>query len=353
MNIRFEDGAELIFSPRFDDYLPAVFTRWEGVECYNYSPLIYANGCENIALTGHGRIVGNGEAWWSWKQIQHDAAKRLYHAEFQGVPVQQRVFANERDALRPYFVQFIDCQTIYVDGLTFVNGPMWTVSPVYCENVLFRNVTIKTNGPNTDGINPESSRNVIIEHCTFDTGDDCIAINSGMNEDGWRVGRPCENILVRHCVMRGGHACVAIGSGVSGGISSVYVHDCDFSGRGQRGIRIKTMPGRGGYVRDIHYENLVISDKQDNAIEITAHYPSSSAPSASTACTEISNIHFTNISGTHNNNTIELAGKPDNHIRNLYFRNIRLEGKTGFMMKNVDGLFVENMNIEEVMHRAR
>lgn len=345
VRLNLSDDAVITFSTKFSDYLPPVFSRWEGIECWNYSPLIYADNCENIALTGKGRIEGNGEAWWHWKQLQHDAAKRLYHAEAEGISVSERVYGNEKDALRPYFVQLINCRNVLFDGPAFVNGPMWTISPVYCENALFTNLTIITNGHNTDGINPESSRNLIIERCTFNTGDDCIAINSGMNEDGWRVGISCENIIVRNCVMRGGHACVAIGSGVSGGIRNVFVHDCDFTGGGERGIRIKTMPGRGGFVRDIFFENIEISDKKYNAIEIQCHFPSSSAPSASDALTELKDISFKKISGTNNNNTIDINGTPANHVQRLHMEDICLEGNTGLKLRNADDFTMINCSI--------
>jgi polygalacturonase len=345
VNVHLDDDAVIIFSDTFADYLPPVFSRWEGVECYNYSPMIYANNCENIALTGKGTIEGSGEAWWPWKKLQHDAVRRLYHAEYNKIPVNERVFGSENDALRPYFVQLINCRNILFDGPTFINGPMWTISPVYCDNALFTDIKIRTNGPNTDGINPESSKNIIIENCLFETGDDCIAINSGMNEDGWRVCRQCENIVIRNCTMRGGHACVAIGSGVSGGIKNVFVHDCDFTGGGERGIRIKTMPGRGGFVKDIYFENIEISDKKYNAIQMTGFFPSSSAPSVSEAPTLIENIHFSDIKGINNKNAIDIDGTPENHFRNLHFENISLEAETGLTLRNTDNLAFSNVTI--------
>ena len=190
VNLRLEQGALVRFSTRPADYLPPVLTRWEGVECYNYSPLIYAHDCEDVAVTGAGILDGQGQAWWHWKELQQTAAKTLYDAQFQGIPVERRVYGTEEAALRPQFLQSMRCRGVLVEGVTFVNGPMWTIHPVYCENVIVRGVVVHTEGPNTDGLNPDSCRNVLVEGCTFATGDDCIAVNSGMNEDGWRVGRP-------------------------------------------------------------------------------------------------------------------------------------------------------------------
>ena len=203
IHLRIEKGADVIFSRRFDDYLPVVFTRWEGVECYNYSSLIYARDCTDIAVTGAGTLWGNGQAWWGWKKLQQKAAEELCYAQSRGVPVEERRYGTEEAALRPSFIQTIGCKNVRIEGITVKDGPQWTLHPVYCENVAIQNVRIETKGPNTDGINPDSCKNVLIEGCYMDTGDDCIAINSGMNEDGWRVNRPCENVEIRNCEMAG------------------------------------------------------------------------------------------------------------------------------------------------------
>lgn len=205
VNLRLEKGALVRFSTRYADY-PPVLTRWEGVECINYSPLIYARDCENVAVTGEGTLDGQGEAWWHWKKRQGPAAASLYHAQAEGIPVEARVYATEQAALRPQFLQTLGCRGVLVEGVTLVNGPMWTIHPVYCRDVVVRGVTVRSEGPNTDGLNPDSCHNVLVEGCTFHTGDDCIAINSGMNEDGWRVNRPCENVVIRDCRMKIGRA---------------------------------------------------------------------------------------------------------------------------------------------------
>lgn len=254
-----EEGCVIHFSSCMEDYLPPVFTRWEGVECYNYSPLIYAADCENVTICGTGVLDGAGSAWWHWKKLQQNAADYLIRAESQGIAVEERVFATREDALRPSFIQFINCKHVTLEDFTIEDGPQWTIHPVYCEDVVVRGVTVNTKGPNTDGCNPDSCRKVLIEDCTFDTGDDCIAINSGMNEDGWRVGRPCEQIEVKNCRFIGGHAAVAIGSGMSGGICDIWIHDCAARGT-ERGIRIKSMRGRGGYVKRVNVEQMQMDE---------------------------------------------------------------------------------------------
>lgn len=231
-------------------------------------------------------MLGNGQHWWHWKQLQQDAANRLCFAENDGIPVERRVFGTEQDALRPSFIQPIRCRQVLIEGITVSDGPQWTLHPVYSENVIIRGVHVITNGHNTDGLNPDSCRNVLIEDSIFETGDDCIAINSGMNEDGWRVNKPCENIVIRNCTMKEGHGGLVIGSGMSGGVRNIYAHNCKIAG-GDRGIRIKSMRGRGGYIEDVWFENIEIRDVREEAVQINMFYeystvvPRTDTPAAS------------------------------------------------------------------------
>src|SRR5262245_5044993 len=223
VELRLAKDAEVKFSDRFEDYLPPVFVRVGGVELYNYSPLIYARDCQNIAITGPGRLNGNAKAWWDWSRRE---TKEFFEQGARGVPVEQRVFGTTAAAIRPSFVSFVNCRNVLFEGFTIGSGPNWTIHPVYCENVIVRRVQVNTDGPNNDGIDPDSCRDVLIEHCTFSTGDDCVVLKSGYNEDGWRVGRPTENVIMRYCTSRRGHGGLVIGSEMSGGVRNVYMHDC-------------------------------------------------------------------------------------------------------------------------------
>lgn len=347
INIRLEKGAVIEFTDVYSEYLPVVFTRWEGVECYNYSPLIYAEDCENIAITGDGTLAGNGESWWHWKsqKLQQDAAERLYNAEYNKVPVEKRVFGTEKDALRPSFIQPINSKNILIEGIRIENGPMWTIHPVYCEDVIIRKVTVMTGGGyNTDGLNPDSSKNILIEDCYFETGDDCIAINSGMNEDGWRVGRPCENIIIRNCHMNEGHGCVAIGSGMSGGVRNVYVENCKFTG-GDMGIRLKSMRGRGGYIRNIHMKNIKISDMRCEGITINMYYASSSVNPQSDTPPVCEDVILENISISNVRNTISLRGLPEKPVERIKLLNINAEGQNDIVCKDIKGITFDNVRL--------
>jgi polygalacturonase len=343
VNLRLEKGALVRFSTHFADYLPVVFTRWEGVECYNYSPLIYARDCENVAVSGEGVLDGQGQAWWHWKKLQQATAKTLYDSESEGVPVDKRVFGTEEAALRPQFLQAVHCRNMLVEGVTFVNGPMWTVHPVYCENVLVRGISVRSEGPNTDGLNPDSCRNVLVEGCSFHTGDDCIAINSGMNEDGWRVARPCENIVIRDCAMSEGHGAVAIGSGMSGGVRNVYVCNCRVTG-GDQGVRLKSMRGRGGFVDNVHFENIHMAGLRQEAIVLNMFYGSSTAASRSDVPPAFCNVHIRNVTCESAGVAIAIRGLPEQPIERVVLEDLRLNAIEGIRCQDADDLTFNNVS---------
>ncbi len=347
VHLKLEKGAVIQFSDKFEDYLPVVFTRWEGMECYNYSPLIYAKDCENIAVTGEGTLVGNGQSWWHWKQLQQEAAKELCYAESNGIPVEERVYGTEKAALRPSFIQPINCKNVLLEGFTIIDGPQWTLHPVYCEDVVIRNVTVSTHGHNTDGLNPDSCKNVLIESCTFDTGDDCIAINSGMNEDGWRVNKPCENIEVRNCIMNGGHGAVVIGSAMSGGVKNIYIHDCKISGTMQ-GIRLKSMRGRGGYVDGAVFENIEIENATTQVIEINMFYQFSTVMPKTDTPPVFQNIAIKNVRGTGEKTGIEIKGLPEQKLQGIVLENVEISAPNAFLCSDVENIELQNIVLRNI-----
>ena len=349
VHLKFLKGAEVHFSDQFSDYLPVVFTRWEGLECYNYSPLIYARDCENIAITGEGILYGNGQAWWHWKQLQQAAADELCYAESNNIPVDIRVFGTEQAALRPQFVQPINCKNVLIEGITLIDGPQWTLHPVYCENLIIRKVKVNTNGPNTDGLNPDSCKNVLVEDSHFKTGDDCVAINSGMNEDGWRVNKPCENVVVRNCIMEGGHGGVVIGSAMSGGVRNIYIHDCKISGN-HWGIRLKSMRGRGGYVEKVWFENIEINNVGREAIHINMYYPYSTVVPRSEAPPRFDQIYIKNVTGAGAAVGIEIRGLPEQPLQEITLDNINLKADQSLVCVDVEKLSLNQVRIEAKNH---
>ena len=271
----------LAFSRNAKDYLPVVLTRWEGTELMNYSPFIYAYEAENIAITGTGTLDGQADAanWWNWRgdggagqARQAPARTRLMDLGRRGVPVKERIF-GEGHWLRPNFIQPYRSRNVLIDGVTIVNSPMWEIHPVLCQNVTVRNVSIRSHGPNNDGCDPESCRDVLIDGCTFDTGDDCIALKSGRNEDGRRLNVPIENVIVRNCTMKDGHGGVVIGSEVSGGARNIFAERCRMdSPRLDRALRIKTNSVRGGTVEGVYMRDVTVGEVAEAVLTIDYFY---------------------------------------------------------------------------------
>ncbi len=271
-------GAEISFSSQADAYLPPVFTRWEGMEMMGLSPFVYAFGAIDVSITGGGVLNGNAnnEKWWPWKgahkeahwklipsQDQHKARRDLFDLAEKGTPVAQRLFAKD-SFLRPVFVQFYQCQRVLVENITIKDAPFWLLHPVLCEDVTVRGVTFSSHGPNSDGCDPESCNRVVIEQCVFDTGDDCIAIKSGRNNDGRRINVPTTNVLVQDCQMHAGHGGVVIGSEISGGVQNLHVRRCKMDSPDlERAIRIKTNAQRGGVIKQLNYQDIHVGRVQE------------------------------------------------------------------------------------------
>ena len=267
-------GATIRFSADPKSYLPVVFARYEGTEVMNYSPLVYAFEQTNIAVTGEGTLDGQGTNWHSWK-FSGDP-KRLVDMASHGVLVARRVFGDGYH-LRPNFVAPIRCRNVLIDRVHIVNSPMWVINPVYCTNVTVQSVTVDTQGPNTDGCDPDSCADVLIKNCNFSDGDDCIAIKSGRDRDGQKICIPSRDIVIQNCRFKAGHGGIAIGSETSGGIRDVFGENCHFDSPDlEMAIRLKTNPARGGYIEGVYLRNCVIKQAQVG-IDMTLRYASSGA----------------------------------------------------------------------------
>ena len=274
-------NSVLKFSTDPKKYLPVVATRFEGMECYNYSPLIYAYEQQNVAITGLGTLDGQADEsnWLAWKGqknatngTQRAARARLDKMNNDGVPVSQRVF-GEGDFLRPPFVEFNVCRNVLIEGVKIRRSPMWELHPLLCTNVIVRGVDIRSHGANNDGCDPESCADVLIEKCIFDTGDDCIAIKSGRNRDGLRIAIPSQNIIIRDCTMRDGHGGTTIGSEISGGCRNVFVENCEMSSPDLTcALRLKSNAMRGGLLENIFMRNINVGLVKDSVLQIDFLY---------------------------------------------------------------------------------
>lgn len=256
VNLRIDEGAVVTFSDDVADYRPAVFTRNEGVEVMSLGALIYANGQDNIAVTGKGTLYGPTKESSVRKQVMNaDVVENFIKHT---TPVAERVYEGHDGGFifLPMFISPINCTNVYIEGITLERTPFWNIVPVYCDGVIIRGVTVNSVGiPRGDGIDVESSRNVLIEYSTLNNGDDCFTLKAGRGEDGMRVNKPTENVVIRHCLAMQGHGGITCGSETAGVIRNLYVHDTVFDNTGT-GIRFKTRRPRGGGGENLIYERI-------------------------------------------------------------------------------------------------
>ncbi|MFA9188166.1 glycoside hydrolase family 28 protein [Flavobacterium sp. FBOR7N2.3] len=336
VNLHLEEGAEILFSTKSSDY-PLVLTSFEGTELMNHSPLIYAYNKKNIAVTGKGILNGqaDNENWWYWcgakqygwsegKGNQNDPQNRVRLVESgeQNVPVEQRIY-GEGSYLRPSFVEFFSCTDALIKDVKIINAPFWVIHPMKSTNVTVDGVTVESHGPNNDGCDPEYSKNVIIKNCTFNTGDDCIAIKAGKDGDGRRVAMKSENIIVQDCMMLDGHGGVVMGSEMTGGIKNVFVENCKMDSPNlDRAIRIKSNSRRGGIVENVFVRNIEVGQVKEAVLRINMFY---------------------NVYGNQTGNFIP-------QVKNVILENVKVKngGKFGVLAKGYKELPIENVLLKNV-----
>jgi polygalacturonase len=360
-------GAVLKFSTDFDDYLPMVRVRWEGTEVRAFSPLIYAERAENIALHGRGVLDGQGQAWWSYfRTLKQDHKKTgVWKTDSKW---QQEFFRQNPNLelpddpemlktgfLRPPFFQVLDCKNVSIQDVKIVNSPFWTINPVYSDNVTVSGVTVDNpdDSPNTDGIDPDSCRNVHISDCHINAGDDCITIKSGRDKQGRRIGRPAENYTITNCTMLHGHGGVVIGSEMSGGVKNIAVSNCVFQGT-DRGIRIKTKRGRGGTVEAVSFSNIVMNDIRGEAITVNMFYdPGKSqnldfggAPEPVTDRTPtFRNIHISAVTGDADQAGV-LLGLVESPLDDVTLSDIHLIAKQGITIRDAKNIRLDAVRVD-------
>lgn len=355
ITIDLEAGATLLFSDNFDDYLPFVEMRHEGVVMNSFSPLIYAVDCENITIKGEGTLDGQGKAWWKeFRNVTANLDKEVnkYQPMWEQANDVKAIYAatNEdyigtlkRRFFRPPFIQPVRCKNVRIEGVHITNSPFWTVNPEFCVNVTIKGITINNvPSPNTDGINPESCCNVHISDCHISVGDDCITIKSGRDLQGRNYGVPCENITITNCTMLAGHGGVVIGSEMSGSVRKVTISNCVFDGT-DRGIRLKSTRGRGGVVEAIRVSNIVMSNIKEEAIILDLKYSQMPQEAVSERTPIFRDIHISGLTGIDVNTPIYIRGLEESPITDISLSDINLASKGEPVFENCERIKLDNV----------
>ena len=355
VELHLSEGAKIVFTENLDDYLPAVRTSWEGIECTGYSPLVYAYGCTNVAITGKGTLAPSVETRWrAWglarkKNPAHDAAKkRLAEWARDNAPMAERQYWKlDGSLMRPPLIQFNRCKGVRLEGVTIRQSPFWTIHLLCSEDVVVRGLDVYCDLKNSDGIDIESSRNVLVENCTFEQGDDAVVIKSGINHEGRRRAMPSEDIVVRNCVINDGHSMLSIGSELSGGIRNVLMEDCRAEKTVDKIFFIKTNPERGGFVENVTMRRIKALDVKYEAVSAIIDYfwkPDSVPLDGVLRATPVGNIVLEDISATSAKAVYSFRGYKTEPIRGLTLKNI----KVGKVTKPSSAEFVEDMSVVDM-----
>ena len=256
-NLHINEGATLEFTDDPSDY-PEAFTTWEGVECWNHSPLLYAFGVTNVAITGSGTIAPRMDLWREWfkRTPEHMAAtEHLYYWCSTNAPTAaRRLLSLDRAHMRPHLIQFNRCGRILLDGFRIRESPFWMIHLYHSGDCIVRNLDTYAHGHNNDGVDIDMTKRVLVENCRFDQGDDGIVLKAGRNADGWRLDRCTENVVVRDCDLVDCHSLLGIGSELSGGVRNVWMTRCTVRDTYSM-LRLKTGPRRGGFIENVYMDS--------------------------------------------------------------------------------------------------
>lgn len=351
VNLHLAEGSTLLFSGQPEHFLPVVLTRWEGTILYNYSPLIYARGAENIAITGRGVIDGNArKEFHKWAvgspRLQAKDQERSRRMNAMGVPIAERVF-GEGSLLRPSMIQPYECRNVLIEGVTIKDSPFWVIHPTFCTNVTVRGVTVESLLINNDGCNPDSSTDVLIEDCDFHTGDDGIAIKAGRDQDAWRDGRISENIVIRNCRFRSKINGLCIGSEMAGGVRSVFMEDCRVE-TGESCIYFKSNRDRGGFIENVRVRRIQVGVSQSAVIRFETNYHSYRGGKAPTLYRDFVIEDLT--VGKAAAYMLFAEGTEERPMQGILLRNVVVEqAAEPLFLRNVQSLRLDNVRVNGVL----
>ncbi len=349
IDLHISEGAVVKFSTNPNDYLPLVHARWQGITLMNYSPLIYAYGQENVALTGRGLLDGQADSqhWWPWKKLSNKPISwpLLEKYNDEKAPLNDRVFGPGH-YLRPTFVEFYRCKNVLIKNVHLENSPFWFLHPVLCTNVTIDGVETNASGPNTDGCDPESCTDVLVQHCVFNTGDDCIAIKSGRNNDGRRVNVPAKDMIIRDCTMRNGHGGVSIGSEITGGAEDIFIENCNMSSPDlDQALRLKSNKKRGGIIQNIYARNIKVGQVKVSILRVNLNYDPPEAKGYS-YYPIVRNVFVDNLTSQKSKYGLFLTGLPQSKIQHIVLKDCELGGVAkGNNIQFTTGLKLENVRI--------
>ncbi len=381
VNLHLNTGAMVVFSPNHDDF-PLVLATYEGVETYRCQSPISATDAENIAITGDGVFDGNGQTWrmlkksktnsTEWKKITSQKGGLFNEAKDTWFPSESFTKGNVeatagfaktkiedctaiKDFLRPNMVVLTRCKQILIENVTFQNSPAWTMHPLLCENLSIKNVSSKAPSfaQNSDALDIESCKNVLIEHCNFEVGDDGITLKSGRDEFGRKRGMPTENVIIKDCKVYQAHGGFVIGSEMSGGVKNIFVSNCTFMGS-DIGLRFKTTRGRGGVVENIYISDITMNDIPSEAILFDMYYngkeaaealknPTANAQPVSETTPQFQNFFIRNITCNGAEHGVFIQGLPEMNVKNVLIENATLKVKHAYTLLNADGVQFKNV----------
>lgn len=334
-----QEGAELFFSSNPASYLPVVRSSWEGTFLYNYSPFIYGYQLKNISIIGKGSIDGRAaDSFALWAELDDNDQALSREMNYAGTPIEDRIF-GEGHFLRPQLIQLFECKNVLIEGVLLKDSPFWCLHLLKSENITVKGIRFSAFNKNNDGIDPEYSRNVLIENVQFNNSDDNVAIKAGRDYEGRKTNTPSENIIIRNCSFKGLHA-VVIGSEMSSGVRNVFVRDCDHGGYLKRGIYLKSNPDRGGYIKHVYVDNLKLGTVED-CFFITSNYQNQGKGFE----TEIREIHVNNLHCEKAENAgIVIQGFATKKVSDIYLSNVNIKkAAVGLFMEHAENIVFDNV----------
>ncbi|WP_310588971.1 glycoside hydrolase family 28 protein [Fibrella forsythiae] len=381
VNLHLKKSATLLFTPDKSQYA-LVEGVYEGKRAARNQSPISGKNLENIAITGQGILDGNGDVWRAvnknqltesqWQEkvasggVLKDDGKTWYPSEqFKKASVGNRSmlltdgktpqdFADMKDMLRPNLVVLTNCKNVLLEGITCQNSAAWCLHPLMCQDLTLRNLTVKNPeyAHNGDGMDVESCKNFLIEGCTLDVGDDAICIKSGKDEEGRKRGMPTENGIIRNNTVYNGHGGFVVGSEMSGGARYIFVSNCTFMGT-DKGIRFKSVRGRGGVVEHIYAKDIFMKDIAQEAIFFDMYYFVKFAtdgerdvrPVLNEGTPIFRNMKFENIVCNGATKGVFIRGLPEMPVRNIVMAGLVLKAEKGIELTDAQGITFTNVQL--------